>query len=527
MGIGEGMRLAGIFSDHMILQREKEVRVFGDAEDGHRIRVEIDGLTSDALAKDGRFVVRLPKHPAGGPYIMTVTEETAGTPSENSKIVLQDIYFGEVWIDNGQSNIEFEIQNARGGREELETADLPMVRYFKCIKTPVIDDDVIEQEKWQQWKPLTGGQFRDMSGVAYFFAKKLHAALGVPVGIVDCYQGGTSISCWLSEERLSRYPEGRVYQEDFAAAIQGQSEEDYDRLLLEYNAMVEKHLRLSQEAKEKNPDISPEELSAVAGDYPWPPPQGLRSAFRPGGLYHTMLERIAPFAARGILYYQGEEDSPKASGYAVLLSELIREFRDLFEDEALPVTILQLPMFIGRNCEDMRDWAYLREAQEQAVLGARDTILVPLIDCGEYDNVHPLDKKTPGERTAQEVLDSVYGNHKDGGRSMRVREVQWKRSEVEIHFANTYGSIRIGENELFDLRKEKGGKEAAHVYGFEVHQVGREDWVVPRVVLEQEAVRLQTDQPIDGIRYGFFNYGKVNLYNAEGLPLCPFRRMKY
>ena len=527
------MRLAAIFSDHMILQREKEIRVFGEAESGNRIRVEIDGMSAEAVAEDGRFVVRLPKHGAGGPYTMTVEEiprasgKESATENDRQVKTFQDVFFGEVWIDNGQSNIEFELQNSDGGEEELSTADLPEVRYFKCIKTPVVDEALLNQEEGLTWRSFQNGNFRDVSGVAYFFAKNLHAALGVPVGIVDCYQGGTSISCWLSEERLSKYPEGRIYQEEYAAAIEGQSEEDYDRLLLEYNALVEKHLTLAAEAKAKDPDITPEELSAVAGDYPWPPPKGLRSAFRPSGVYHTMLERIAPFAARGVIYYQGEEDSPKASGYAVLLSELIREFRDIFQEETLPVVILQLPMFIGRGCEDMRDWAFLREAQEQAVLSTEQALLVPLIDCGEYDNVHPTDKKTPGEHTAREVLEGIYGDQRYGARSMRVSEIQWKRCELVLHFVNTYGAIMIGENALLDLRKEKGGRDPKHVFGFEVRPTGQEEWIVPKVEIDGEEIRILVDQSVDGIRYGFFNYGKVNLYNAAGLPLCPFRRMKY
>ena len=102
------MRLAAIFSDHMILQREKEIRVFGEAESGNRIRVEIDGMSAEAVAEDGRFVVRLPKHGAGGPYTMTVEEiprasgKESATENDRQVKTFQDVFFGEVWIDNGQ-----------------------------------------------------------------------------------------------------------------------------------------------------------------------------------------------------------------------------------------------------------------------------------------------------------------------------------------------------------------------------------------------------------------------------------------
>ncbi|MCR5829259.1 MAG: sialate O-acetylesterase, partial [Lachnospiraceae bacterium] len=530
------MRLAAIFSDSMVLQRDKEVNVFGETEDlGETkdfndttgktvITVTIDNISVEKEVPAGKFVISLPAHHAGGPYTMTVTDSSEPGRAK----VIRDVYYGEVWIDNGQSNIEFELQNSRGGEEELMGADLPLVRYFKCIKTPVIDDGVLLAEQNQTWTPLTDGRFRDMSGVAYFFAKKLHGDLSVPVGIVDCYQGGTSISCWLSEERLSAHPEGRVYIDAFNKAVEGQTPEDYSRKLLTYNQMVSDYLERERAAKAKNPDITPEELSAVAGDYPWPPPMGLESAFRPSGLYHTMLKRIMPYTSRGLLYYQGEEDSGKASGYCTLLKELIDEFRTGFSDEKLPVVILQLPMFISRNTEDMRDWAYLREAQAKAVAETEGTCLVPLIDLGEFDNVHPVDKKSPGERTETEVLYGIYKNTDIGYPHAEFDYAERSTEGIVLHFKNTFGKLQLKENELIDVRKETEsgisgsrtdsnnempGKRAdsnempgtdteccnGHIYGFEVKLAGRDELIVPEAKIEGDTVVLSADGRIEEI----------------------------
>jgi len=534
------MRLAAFFSDHMVLQRDKEVRVFGESEKKTVIKITIDNTSLEKEVTAGEFVISLPAHPAGGPYTMTVTD----TSDPVSTKEIRDVYFGEVWIDNGQSNIEFEIQNARGGTEELSSADLPLIRYFKCIKTPVIDDEVLLAEDHQSWTPLTDGRFRDMSGVAYFFAKKLHADLSVPIGMVDCYQGGTSVSCWLSEERLSAHSEGRIYIDAFNKAVEGQTPEDYNRKLLIYNQMVADHLEKERAAKAANPDITPEELSAVAGDYPWPPPMGLESAFRPSGLYHTMLKRIMPYTSRGLLYYQGEEDSGKASGYCTLLKELIDEFRTGFSDYALPVVILQLPMFISRNSEDMRDWAYLREAQSKAVSETEGTCLIPLIDLGEYDNVHPVDKKTPGERTETEVLYEIYKDKNAGAPHAEFDYAENINKGVLLHFRNTLGKLILKDNELIDLRNETKNT-ADHIYGFEVRLAGEENYIVPKAEIKGDTVLLSVADPrgtmpmsadvpkdtellssacnIEEIRYGFFNYGKVNLCNGAGLPVAPFR----
>lgn len=539
------MRLAAIFSEHMILQRERETAVFGETEADARIRLEIDGISVEEAVSAGRFVVMLPAHPAGGPYTMKVFSAAPTGGDWMPVKEIGDVYYGEVWIDNGQSNIEFEIRNARGGVEELKKADFPLIRTFKSIKTPVIDDEVLKNEQYQEWKLCREGAFFEMSGVAWYFAKVLHKKLDCPIGIVDCYQGGSSISCWLSEERLSKYPEGRIYQEVFNKAIEGQTEEEFNRKLLEYNQRVAEYLERERIAKSRNPEITPEELSNEAGDYPWPPPQGLQSAFRPSGLYHTMLERIAPFTAKGIIYYQGEEDSGRASGYAVLLKELVDEFRTDFRDPALPIVILQLPMFIGRKTEDQRDWGYLREAQAKAVAETRGTLLIPLIDCGEFDNVHPVDKKTPGEHTAGEVLYSLYGDpdglgegDKGLGCHMELSRAEDKDQALVLHFNNTFGTVKTGENELLDRRQELDPEvteekramtdphtvklDPQHIYGFEVRLSGRDDWVVPTARIEGDTVILSADGTIEEVRYGFFNYGKVNLYNGYDYPLAPF-----
>ena len=116
------MRLAAIISEHMVLQRDKEIRIFGETENAAVICADIDGVTSREEAAGGHFVLTLPAHAAGGPFTLTITESDPENGAVRDEKKIGDIYFGEVWIDNGQSNIEFEIRNARGGAKELEEA---------------------------------------------------------------------------------------------------------------------------------------------------------------------------------------------------------------------------------------------------------------------------------------------------------------------------------------------------------------------------------------------------------------------
>ncbi|MCR5291551.1 MAG: sialate O-acetylesterase [Eubacterium sp.] len=534
------MRLGAIFSDGVILQRDKEIYVFGESDTSEEISIEIDDIKVRIAVKPGRWSVKLPAHAAGGPYEMVVRGRDV--------ITIKDILYGEVWIDNGQSNIEFELRNSLGGIEEIKNADYSDIRFFKSIKAPVIDDAFLEEEKKLRWHKCREGDFQEMSGIGYFFAQKLHEYTGVPIGIVDCYQGGTSISCWLQEEELNSIPEGRAYLEEFRSLTVGQSEDEYIKLLTDYNRMVETHLRLAEEARKNNPGITPEELGEIAGDYPWPPPMGLRSAFRPGGLIESMIKRIAPFTSRGIIYYQGEEDAVRnyewckadkalddrnyKGMYQRLLEKLVIQYRELFCDEALPVVIVQLPMYISRKDVDERKWAYIREAQERVYREMDSMTLATLIDLGEYDNVHPVDKKSPGQRIASEVLKTVYSRDDVGSKHMTLSGVRRFDGGVVLEFENTYGGVVLMENELVDIRQENTGNTKGHIYGFEI-AVSNPDgtdaispviWKVPdRISINRDTVIIYESGEIREVRYGFFDYGKVNVYNARCVPLAPFR----
>lgn len=590
------MRLAAIFSDHMVMQRDKDNYIFGESDREERITVSIDDICVVKEVEEGSWSFTIPAHKAGGPYEMTVeavplaalsveggekadagkTAIAGGKPgdneaeSENEKVgnagaqkkVIKDVLYGEVWLDNGQSNIEFELQNARGGQEELKSAAYPEIRYFKSIKTPVVDEEVLKAEEGLVWHRLENGDFAELSGVGYYYAEKLYRELGVPVGMIDCYQGGSSITCWLEHGILAEMPEGKIYLDEFEEATKDQTEEDYNKALNEYNALVEKHLTLANKAKQENPDITQEELDEIAGCYPWPPPTGLKSAFRPGGLIETMMKRVAPYSVRGIIYYQGEEDAVKNYNnycetgtntmYMNLLKRMIVEYRDIFHEPELPVVVLQLPMYIARGEEDKRDWAYLREAQEKAVDDSENVMMISLIDAGEFDNVHPVDKKTPGVRTAREVLDKLYGGVGDGAVDLRLKGVEQKGDDLILTFDNTYGSVVLGDNELIDIRGEadnaavkedaaekdsengmatgQGGSDKAkinvigtkeHIYGLEISD-NSEQFYVPESHIDGETIVIKNAANAKIVRYGFFNYGKVNVYNGKGMPLRPF-----
>ncbi len=538
------MKLAAIFSDNMVLQRDKEIFIFGESEVAERIKIHIDNIQVSSEVDAGSWKVKLPSHVAGGPFDMTVSAEpvsNSNVDSESSTIkIIRNVLYGEVWIDNGQSNMEFELINSSGGKEEIKNASYPEIRFFKAIKAPVIDDTFLEEESKLSWKTLTDEDFGEMSGVAYFYAVKLYKELGVPVGMIDCYQGGTSITCWMEREVLESSSEGKLYLNEFDKLTENQSDEDFENLLNEYNRLVDIHLELADKARTENPDITPGELEKAAGKYPWPPPKGLKSAFRPGGLIETMFKRIAPYGVRGVLYYQGEEDAVTNYNnvmktgtndmYRNLMVDLINQYRRLLMDDSIPFVMVQLPMYIDGFDEDIRDWAYIRDAQGQAADMADNTFMITLLDGGEYGNVHPLDKKTPGLRLAGTVLSKVYGMTDAGAEDMILESWTISDNRIILEFKNTYGEVLTMDNDLLDHRGELGAESmeesenenSEHIFGFEISS-DLENWSVPRTYINGEHVVVEIKPDTTELRYGFFNYGKVNLYNAKGYTLRQFR----
>lgn len=506
------MKAAGIFSENMVLLRDKEVRVFGTGEEKEKVQIVIDNIEVATEVTGGTWSAVLPAHAAGGPYVMRIT-------GNEDVVEIHNVLYGEIWLAGGQSNMELEVQNADFGEKELEEADYGEIRYYNVIKAPYIDDEVLEKEAAQSWHMCRDGDFRDMSAVAYFFAKKIYKELKIPVGIIDCYQGGTSISCWLSEQDLRGIPAGIPYLEEYAKVIKNQTEEEYEQKLEAYNCLLDEYNRKVEEIKKKNPEIKMEKINEQAGEYPWPPPMGEKSLYRPCGLYETMISRVFPYTVRGFLYYQGEEDVAKTDDYGQLLLQLINQFRRDWQDSTLPFVIVQLPMFIAKNEEEDYTWAKLRLAQEHVYHLAPYTALTVLLDLGEYDNIHPTDKRTPGTRLALQVLEKIYQKPVEGS-AMFFRFAEPVQNKLSLFFGSTYGKIKLLENDLKDIRDAE--MEGMPV-GFELSENGT-DWYPACAVIQGEQITVWNEKAAcpEYVRYGYFNYGKVNVYNGAGLPLAPF-----
>jgi sialate O-acetylesterase len=192
------VKVARIFSDKMIMQRNVNAPVWGTANPGEVVSVSIDGLTSTTRANDdGRWTVYLPTFSAGGPYEMVVKGE--------NEIRFEDILFGDVWIASGQSNMAWRLENANNGDQEVKDANYPEIRLFDVERRVGFSpkDDLDDG----QWNVCTPEVARSFSAVAYFFGRELHQDLNVPIGLINCNWGGTVAEAWTSAEMLKTLPD--------------------------------------------------------------------------------------------------------------------------------------------------------------------------------------------------------------------------------------------------------------------------------------------------------------------------------
>ena len=535
------LHVAAIFASHMVLQRNKPIAVFGalDADcAGLEVSAEIRDLDGSVIVQAHAYSskeikngfspwrVMLPAQPEGGPYTLRVT---AG----NDFIEYYDVLIGEVWLAGGQSNMELELRNSENAEEALENCADPLLRFYNVPKTGVINRNAEHAASWQESSPENSGV---MSAVAYYFARKLRDELDsdLPIGIIDCYIGGTSISCWMSEDALNSSESGRDYLARYEQAVAGKTQEQFDLEYSEWQSRSDTWNASIAAAREADPDVTWDTLTQQYGECPWPPPMTPTSQWRPTGPFHAMLERIVPYSLAGFLWYQGEEDEPYCGSYRELLGMMIGEWRALWS-ENLPFLIVQLPQWIDKKVDegdgDPMLWPVLREAQWDAAQSIDNVFAICTMDCGEYNNIHPV----------------VLGFRCDEGGRVRL----FFRYAHGLHFSGTtpdsFGDelakslpslVRLPERSGFELAGADGVFHPAYAAIFvdcdiddlvnakvNVVDYNATEFGIPINSRSIGTITLATPkvpQPVM-MRYAWRSWGPAPLFNDNNLPAHPFK----
>ena len=488
-GSRSDLSFARVFQDHMVLQRELPIAIWGKTKKGERVAVELDGVTATTTADDGgRWRVTLPPRAASKDPLVLVARTVS------TRVEIRDVLVGEVWLAAGQSNMEWPLAKSKGTNEVLAKSNREHLRLFRFQGAArggsgVYSSDLIARLRpevfcegaWKTSTPESAGPF---SAVAYHFGRSLLDEIDVPIGLIDVSIGGTPIEAWIRPEALRADPNLRSIVE--GNWLDNADIEEWCRQRARFNL---------ERALESGESIPGDEL-------------GPNHSFKPGFLWRSGVEPLLPMVIRGVLWYQGESNAEGAkhvSRYGRLFETLAADWRRAFRREGLPILFVQLPA-LGRP-----HWPAFREVQRRALESVPASGMAITIDTGDKRNVHPIEKRVVGERLARLALATSYDRGDGDASGPLPRVARRELASVVVEFAHVESGWRSTSDRplrYFELAGTDGEfhPATARIRG-------------SAIVVSSPKV----PQP-KRVRYAWlpFPEPRVNLFNASGLPASPF-----
>ena len=474
------VRLPSIFADHMVVQRNLPVHVWGTAISNETVSVTFRGETQTTTTGPlGRWSVYLRPGKAGGPFSMEV--------HGSNTITLQDVLVGDVWIASGQSNMEFPMaeginRGVNNEKAEIAAANYPEIRLVtianKSSDYP-LGDTVISQA-WGACTPATVAQF---SAVGYFFARDLQEHQHIPIGVIDDTWDGTIAEAWTSLDALSA---NASLMPVFAWRAK---------------LMDELPTTMLEQKKEEQEIEAAKAAGKPIPEFPWHPDP---ASWKPAGLYNGMIAPLTPLPIKGVIWYQGESNADPESipTYGKLFKTMIQDWRNHWAEGPFPFLFVQLP-----NLKAGSTWPELREQQAEA-LALKDTGMAVTIDVGDPDNIHPKDKQDVGARLALAARGIAYGEPIEYSGPI-FRQVTTEGHSLRVWFNHTGGGLTSKNGTL---------------RGFEI--AGADEKYFPaKATIDGDAVMVSSPSVTTpkAVRYGWAANPDCNLYNGANLPASPFR----
>ena len=474
-----------VIGDHMILQQGVKAPVWGRADPGETVTVRLGERVTEVVADaEGRWLVKLPKLKAGGPFDMTIA-------GENGAITIRDILVGEVWICSGQSNMQFGVASSANADQEIAGADYPNIRLFSVERKV---SDTPKEDCVGEWVACSPETIPNFTAVGYFFGREIHKELEAPVGLVHSSWGGTPAESWTSRPALEADP-------DFGPIL-----DRWDKIVENYpkaRKAYEKSLAEWKQAAEK--------AKAEGNAVPDKPraPTGPDSPHRPASLSNAMIAPLVPYAIQGAIWYQGESNVSRAYQYRKLFPVMIQDWREAWDQGPFTFLFVQLANFTDRVLEPSdSDWAELREAQLMT-LSLKNTGMAVIIDIGEAKDIHPKNKQDVGKRLALAALAQTYRRPVAYSGPL-YKSMKVKGNVAEVRFSHTDGGLVA-----------KGG---GTLRGFAIAGMDQE-FVWADAAIDGAKVIVSSDEVPHpaAVRYAWANNPDCNLYNGAGLPASPFR----
>lgn len=467
-----GLKLPAIFADHMVMQRNKPLSVYGTANTNQNIEVVFNHkkLSTKADAT-GQWKVSFPAMAHGGPYQLKVS-------SNDVKIELNDILIGDVWLCSGQSNMAFPLKAAATGKNELANLKanplLRLLKYNSIAETNNVAWDTVTLEKINQlkyfegvWKITNASSASDFSAVAYYFGKKVATEAGVPVGLIEIAVGGSIIESWIDRYTME-------HDEQLVDVLTDWRKSDFIQDWARGRADV--NLKNADKIKQRHP-------------------------YEPTYNYEAGIATLTDFPIKGVLWYQGESNAQNVEQYEHSFPVLVNSWRKKWGYN-FPFYFVQLSSI------DRPSWPYFRDAQRKLQQSVPNTGMAVSSDLGDSLDVHPTKKKEVGERLAVLALKETYRKNirAVGPVAMSAKKLQ---NEILISFTECNKLLTADKLSLtgFELVTEKGIR------------------LIPikvRIVNKQVHLSIPKGQKIKKVLYAWQPFTRANLINEAGLPASTF-----
>lgn len=405
MGINAKVTLPKIFSDGMVMQRETNANLWGEAKASSNVKITTSWDNKSYVVRsdsNGKWKISVKTPKAGGPFSITF--------SDGEKLTINNILIGEVWICSGQSNMEMPMKGYKNQPVDNAVEDIlhskdSNLRLFTVKRNskfkPV--DDVTGN-----WNEANPASIRNFSATAYYFGRELRRSLDVPVGLIVAAWGGSACEAWMTADWLKAFPDAKIPA----------SEEDI-------------------KSKNRTPTV----------------------------LYNGMLHPLIGFSMRGVIWYQGEDNVTRYSTYADMLTTMIGGWRSVWKQGDFPFYFCQIAPYDYKLINYTVNSAFLREQQSKAELMNQNCGMAVLMDVGMDFGIHPRKKYQAGMRLALLALDKTYGVEGLTSESayydkMEIKGdtavISFKRADMWIYGAKGYKSDLFeiaGEDRIFHPAK--------------------------------------------------------------------------
>lgn len=451
--------LPKVFCDHMVLQRNASVPVFGTANPDQKLAITFQQQEIPVTAdSDGNWSAQLATADAGGPFEITIV-----AIDEDAKIVINDVLVGDVWLCSGQSNMSWPVSMAANAEAEIEQSKkFTGLRLFR-VEESVAASPETEFAKIEPWQICSPESVKDFSATSYFFGREISRRVpNVPIGLVTAAVGGTPCEAWLSREKM----------------------EGVDAL-----KPLLKH---------------------------WDQSEEINSIHRPANLFNGMIAPLSRFPIRGVIWYQGESNVGRAAQYQQLFPALIQNWRQLFGQPELPFCFAQLAPFRYQTLgpESLPEFW---EVQLKTLKTVPETSMAVLTDVGDLEDIHPQNKQQVGRRLALLALGKYYSadleNQDIGtdfsGPIFETASIENGRSVIK--FSCCESGLKIAnDSEMLS---------GFTICGQDKNFVPAEAEIVGKTV---EVSSAEVTDPV-AVRFGWDYEVPLNLVNGDGLPASPFR----